>query len=307
MLDDIGPDVRLIILETSITTSGEFARGKAVQCGMSPGNAGCVAAAGRDACARANNHVLDFGPRGLADTVQALWAAGLRAVGAGPDGEAARRRAAVPVRGDGSVASVSGGTAGAGSRAGGAAAPTRPGINRLPGLSPATADDLLAQVQAAKRPGDIAVVSIHWGSNWGYRVDADQVRFARRLIDGGVDVVHGHSSHHPRPIEVFRGKLILYGCAHCIHDYQRVTGHRAYRDDLRLLYFVSLDPGTGQLAALRMAPMRARQMRLHHAPAADRQWLTAVPDRATQGTGARGYFPPYSMLSPCPTPHAAAP
>jgi hypothetical protein len=79
--------------------------------------------------------------------------------------------------------------------------------------------------------------SIYWGSNWGYRVDADQVRFARRPIDGGVDVVHGHSSHHPRSIEVYRGKLILYGCGDCIDDYEGITGHQAYRDDLLLLYF----------------------------------------------------------------------
>ena len=53
------------------------------------------------------------------------------------------------------------------------------------------------QAQAARRPGDITIISIHRGSNWGYDLDADQARFARRLIDGGVDVVHGHSSHHP--------------------------------------------------------------------------------------------------------------
>jgi hypothetical protein len=47
------------------------------------------------------------------------------------------------------------------------------------------------------RPGDIVIVSIHWGSNWGYHVDGDQVRFARRLIDGGVDLIHGHSPRGP--------------------------------------------------------------------------------------------------------------
>src|SRR5260370_25943119 len=111
MLDDIGPDVRLIILETSITTSGEFAPGKAVHYRMSPGNAGCVAAARPDACALANNHVLDFGPPGLADTLQALSGAGLRAVGAGSGRDAARRPAAVPVRGARRVVIVSCGTA----------------------------------------------------------------------------------------------------------------------------------------------------------------------------------------------------
>ena len=77
-----------------------------------------------------------------------------------------------------------------------------------------------------------------------------QVRFARRLIDGGVDLIHGHSSHHPRPIEVYRGKLVLYGCGDCIDDYEGITGYESYRDDLRLLYFASVQAGTGELAAL---------------------------------------------------------
>ena len=58
-------------------------------------------------------------------------------------------------------------------------------------------------------------------------MDPDQVRFAHRLIDGGVDLVHGHSSHHPRPIEVFRGKLVLYGCGDCINDYEGISGHQS--------------------------------------------------------------------------------
>jgi poly-gamma-glutamate synthesis protein (capsule biosynthesis protein) len=297
VLEDIAPDVRVINLETSITARGEFAPGKAVHYRMSPGNVGCLAAARPDACALANNHVLDFGRRGLADTLQALAGAGLRAVGAGPDREAARRPAAVPVRGGGRAVIVSCGTACSGIPAGWAAAPGRPGVNRLPDLSPATADGVIGQVQAARRPGDVVVVSIHWGSNWGYGVAPDQVRFARALIDGGVDLVHGHSSHHPRPVEVFRGKLILYGCGDCIDDYEGITGHRAYRGDLRLLYFASLEAGTGRLAALQMAPMQARKMRLHPAPAADRQWLRAVLDRISRGFGSRVDLRPDGMLA----------
>jgi poly-gamma-glutamate synthesis protein (capsule biosynthesis protein) len=195
------------------------------------------------------------------------------------------------------VVIVSCGTASAGIPPSWAAAPDRPGVSRLADLSAATAGDVIGQVQAARRPGDLAVVSLHWGSNWGYRVGADQVRFARRLVDGGVDLVHGHSSHHPRPIEVYRGKLILYGCGDLIDDYEGITGHRAYRPDLRLLYFASLDPGTGQLTALRMAPMRARNMRLQHAPAADRQWLTAVLDKISQPFGSRIELRPDGMLA----------
>ena len=77
-----------------------------------------------------------------------------------------------------------------------------------------------------------------------------QIRFAHRLIDGGVDLVHGHSSHHPRPIEVYRKKLILYGCGDLVDDYEGIGSHRGYRDDLRLLYLPRLDPVSGELVEL---------------------------------------------------------
>ena len=97
VIDDVAPDVRLINLETSVTRSAEFAPGKAVHYRMSPDNLPCVAAARPDACALANNHVLDFGRTGLRDTLDALSAAGLRAVGAGRDAGGARQPVAVPV------------------------------------------------------------------------------------------------------------------------------------------------------------------------------------------------------------------
>jgi poly-gamma-glutamate capsule biosynthesis protein CapA/YwtB (metallophosphatase superfamily) len=118
-------------------------------------------------------------------------------------------------------------------------------------------------------------------------VRGNQVRFARRLIDGGVDLIHGHSSHHPRPIEVYRGKLVLYGCGDCIDDYEGITGYENYRDDLRLLYFASVTPGTGELAALVMVPMQARNMRLRHASAADAEWLAATLGTISRGFGSR--------------------
>ena len=64
VLEDAAPDVRVINLETSITRSRDFAPGKAVHYRMSPGNVPCLAAARPDACALANNHMLDFGRRG---------------------------------------------------------------------------------------------------------------------------------------------------------------------------------------------------------------------------------------------------
>ncbi len=61
------PDVRIINLETSITRSKEFET-KGINYRMSPENADCLAAAAIDCCVLANNHILDFGRRGLLDT-----------------------------------------------------------------------------------------------------------------------------------------------------------------------------------------------------------------------------------------------
>jgi poly-gamma-glutamate capsule biosynthesis protein CapA/YwtB (metallophosphatase superfamily) len=287
----------VINLETSVTRRADFAPGKAVHYRMSPRNLPCVAVVRPDACALANNHVLDFGRTGLADTLGALAGAGLPTAGAGCDADRAWRPVAVPVPGGTRVVIFSCGTASSGILPGWAAAAGRPGVAFLPDLCRAAADDFIARARGARQPGDVVVVSIHWGSNWGYDVDRDQVRFARQLIDGGVDLIHGHSSHHPRPVEVYRGKLILYGCGDCIDDYEGIGGYEEYRDDLRLLYFASVRPGTGKLEALRMVPMQARKMRLHRACAADAEWLAMMLEQASRPFGSRIEVQPSGTLT----------
>jgi poly-gamma-glutamate synthesis protein (capsule biosynthesis protein) len=276
VLDEFAPDVRVMNLETSVTRSDDFAPGKGVHYRMNPANLPCLAAARPDVCVLANNHVLDFGRRGLAETLDALAGAGLRTAGAGRDIAAARRPAIVPLGGGGRVLVFALGAASSGIPASWAATGNRSGVAFVPGLSEAAADEVVDGVQRQKRAGDIVVASIHWGSNWGYAIPADQVRFAHRLVDGGVDVVHGHSSHHPRPIELYRGKVVLYGCGDFVDDYEGIPGHEEFRDDLRLLYFVTVDAGTGQLAGLRMVPMQTRGMRLRAASRADAEWLWGV-------------------------------
>ena len=83
LIDECAPDIRLINLETSITAGGEFAPRKAVHYRMHPDNIGCLTAIRPDACALANNHIFDFGVRGLSDTLHALTDAEIRGVGAG--------------------------------------------------------------------------------------------------------------------------------------------------------------------------------------------------------------------------------
>lgn len=286
LLDELAPDVRIVNLETSITTRGEPEPGKAVHYRMSPANLPCLTAGGVHACALANNHAGDFGPEGLRDTRQELVSAAVAVAGAGRDLDEARQPARVPVGGDRAVLLFSVATTSSGVPPHWAAAPGRPGVDLLADLSDRTADALAARVGAATWPGDLAVVSIHWGSNWGYDVPQEHVRFARRLIDGGVDLVHGHSSHHPRPLEAHRGRLILYGCGDLIDDYEGIAGHQRYRPDLRLLYLASVQPGSGRLTSLRMAPMQVRRMRLHHASPEDAARLASVLTQVGEPYGA---------------------
>jgi poly-gamma-glutamate capsule biosynthesis protein CapA/YwtB (metallophosphatase superfamily) len=286
VLDGLAPDVRLINLETSVTVSGEFTPGKAVHYRMSPANIACLTVARPDVCALANNHVLDFGRGGLAETLATLARAGLRSAGAGRDAAGAQRAAVISLAGRGRVAVTSCGAASSGIPRGWAAGVGRPGVHLLPSLSRPVAGQVASRAQAGRRPGDMVVISLHWGPNWGYEVRRDEVAFAHRLIDDGVDLVHGHSAHHPRPIEVYRGKLILYGCGDFIDDYEGIAGYQEYRDDLRLAYFASLRRGTGELAELRMVPMQARQLRLWPAVERDRRWLAATIGRISRPFGA---------------------
>src|SRR5690606_7936141 len=142
-----------------------------------------------------------------------------------------------------------GGTYASGSPASWAATPGRGGVHLLRRLSPAAADRLADQMGLPAATGQVSVVSLHWGSNWGYEIPPEHVEFAHRLIDRGVDIIHGHSSHHPRPIEVYRDRLILYGCGDLINDYEGIRGYEELRDALRVGELVSVDVAPGACAS----------------------------------------------------------
>ncbi|MGW7466060.1 CapA family protein [Streptomyces xantholiticus] len=283
VLDEAAPAARVVNLETSVTRHDTFAPGRHIHYRMNPANLPCLAAARPDVCALANNHVLDFGHRGLEETLDALAGVGLRTAGAGRNADAARRPAIVSVEGDRRVLVLSFGMTSSGVPQHWAATGERGGVHFVARASEAAATGTARRVRQVKRPGDVVVASVHWGSNWGYLVSRDQVAFAHALIDSGVDVVHGHSSHHPRPLEAYRGKLILYGCGDFIDDYEGITGYEQYRDDLRPMYLVSVEPDTGRLADVRITPLQARQMRLRHASHEDTRWLRALLDRIGRG------------------------
>ena len=78
-------DFRIVNLETAITSAETPWPDKGINYRMHPQNIGCLSAARIDACALANNHVLDWGYDGLSETLQTSDAAGIAHAGAGSD------------------------------------------------------------------------------------------------------------------------------------------------------------------------------------------------------------------------------
>lgn len=278
-LERVRPDARIINLETAVTKS-EDCLPKGINYRMNPENMPCITAAKIDCCVLANNHVLDWGYPGLLETLEALEKANLKIAGAGRNIEQAEAPAIMEVAGKGRVIVFSFGSVTSGIPWDWAASESEPGVNLLEDLSDGTVRRIADGVQAVKRRGDIVVASIHWGSNWGYAVPREQRNFAHKLIDeAGVDVIHGHSSHHAKGIEVYREKPILYGCGDFLDDYEGIGGYEEFRDDLVLMYFVSLDPSDGRLVRFEIRPLQIRNFRLNHVSKEDARWLRDVLDR----------------------------
>jgi poly-gamma-glutamate capsule biosynthesis protein CapA/YwtB (metallophosphatase superfamily) len=279
-LELVQPDLRIINLETSITTSNDYWEGKSIHYRIHPDNIQVLTAAKIDYCSIANNHVLDWGYAGLTETLETLKNASINSAGAGQTLQEAETPAVMDVEGKGRVIVFSYGLETSGIPYSWAASADKPGVNLLKDLSDQTVRHIRAIIEILKQPGDIVVASIHWGSNWGYEVPAEHTEFAHRLIDeSGVDVIHGHSSHHVKGIEVYNGKLIIYGSGDFLNDYEGIPGYESFRGDLALMYFAGVDPAIGRLVQLQMMPIQIKHFKANRALREDGLWLRDILNR----------------------------
>ena len=287
VLEQTAPDAHIINLETAVTTSDDHWPGKGIHYRMHPDNIGVLTAADIDCASLANNHALDWGRAGLAETIETLDTAGIETAGAGTDEDAASAPGIVEIDDGRRVLVFAFATPDSGVPPAWAAAGERPGISVLPTLGAETAERVAGAIDRRARDDDIVVVSIHWGGNWGYEIPDAQIDFAHRLVDdAGVDVVHGHSSHHAKGIEIYNDRLILYGCGDLITDYEGIGGHEQYRPDLSLMYLPTVDE-QGRLTDLALAPMRMHRFRLRRAGDEDRAWLRDMLNRESERFGIR--------------------
>lgn len=274
--DHAQADFRLVNLETAITRSDAWEK-KAFNFRMHPDNLPCLAEAKLDCCALANNHILDFGHAGLVETLESLARAGIGYAGAGRDSREAQQACVRELPQGIRILVFSWGCADSGVRPHWQAGPASPGVNFLPDFTENTARHMAEQVLSVRRPGDIVIASIHWGENWVREIPARHRWLAHYLIDHvGVDVVHGHSSHHPLGMEIHQGKLVLYGCGDLINDYEGKPQFQPMKPSLGALYFADLDIRTGHLHSLKFQPVQRRRFRLDMPSKEDSDWLMAM-------------------------------
>jgi poly-gamma-glutamate synthesis protein (capsule biosynthesis protein) len=282
MLPDLtahAPDLRIINLETAVTRSEKYRPIKGIHYRMNPDNWSVLRAALVDCCVLANNHVLDWGRDGLLETLDVLAAMDVKVAGAGRTRTEAEAPAILPVPGSRRVLVYAFASPSSGVPLDWAATADRPGVRLLDEHGNTAIENIARQIARECQKGDIVIASIHWGPNWGYEVAGADREFARRLIDEAqVDIVHGHSSHHPKGIECYRDRLILYGCGDLLNDYEGIAGEEAYRPDLALLYLVAVT-SDGRCRDLEMLPYRIARLSLNRATDREVQWLEKRMDR----------------------------
>lgn len=282
------PDVKIINLETAITTSDDYWVHKGINYRMHPLNIGVLTSADIDICTLANNHVLDWNYAGLEETITTLKNSGIQFSGAGNNITEAMRPAISELGLNKRVLVFSAGTDSSGVPATWAATANHSGVYYLPELSENSLVSIADNITKYRKPGDLIIFSIHWGSNWGYKIPELFRLFAHGLIEiAQVDVVYGHSSHHPRSIEIHQGKPILYGCGDFINDYEGIRGYEEFRGDLSLMYFLEFDNASLQFKNMTLIPLQIKKMSLHDASEKDCQWLL---ERMNHAAGFKAQF-----------------
>ncbi|KAF2116884.1 putative polyglutamate biosynthesis protein [Lophiotrema nucula] len=268
--------LNLINLETSATTHAKPWPDKVFNYRTHPANVQCLREARIGYASLANNHTLDFCGEALLETVRMLKDNGIQFAGAGETEEEARRPAVLDLR-DGEekyqvdVWSVSD-------------HPEDWSIVpnfHLIDYTSATRLRLkqLHTLTIETERSDLKIFSVHWGPNYSWTPSDDIRSLAHFLVDEcDVDIVHGHSSHHVQGVEVYKGKLIIYGCGDFVDDYAVKHGHR---NDLSAVWRVGLEVNQGDVGKrlkvkrLEVFPSRIKHFQANLLPRddEDHQWV----------------------------------
>jgi poly-gamma-glutamate synthesis protein (capsule biosynthesis protein) len=209
-------DIAVANLECAVAAGGEPAQ-KTYVFRAHHDLAGALAASGLTAMSLANNHILDFGLDGFAETLQNLESQEIATLGAGANLAEAERPLVYDIRGVkvALLAWVSYAPPDF------AAGDDRPGVAFLSDLN-----RMARKIQEAKERADAVVVILHGGKEYSFTSNAQQQTAARQAIDAGADLVVGHHPHVLQETEIYRGKLIVYSLGDLLFDIDNVDAAR---------------------------------------------------------------------------------
>jgi Bacterial capsule synthesis protein PGA_cap len=77
-------------------------------------------------------------------------------------------------------------------------------------LSSLNLNEIINRVLKIRKLVNRVVVSIHWGEEESSYPKKEDIFIARKLIDGGVDLIIGSHAHAPQPIEKYKNGVIAY-------------------------------------------------------------------------------------------------
>src|SRR5919107_887525 len=279
----LSADLRIVNLECAITDSEQpwTRTPKVFHFRADPSTVEVLRAARVNGCSLANNHTLDFEQRGLLDTLEHLKVAGIRYAGAGRSRKEVARPALLAARSADRTSRVAL-LAFTNNEPLFAAGPDRPGTNYLPvSLEPDVLRRVEAAVTAAREAGaETVVFSNPWGPNMVQRPSTLFRRFARAVVDRGVDVYYGHSAHVFQGVEIYRGKPILYDTGDFIDDY--VVDPRL-RNDWSFFFQVSVEEG--RFERLDLTPVKLSYARVDLATGGERETILDRMERLSAEMG----------------------
>jgi poly-gamma-glutamate synthesis protein (capsule biosynthesis protein) len=194
-------DFALANLEAPFTDRGEQVKDKQFTFRVPPKHAAGLKESGFDILHLANNHILDFGPEGLFDTMATLDALSLLYVGAGENIETAFAPV-IAERENEKNEKLRFGFLGF--------SMTHPeeyyaGKNK-PGTAFPFWGRYIAALDSLAPKVDIMVVSFHWGAEKMVTPKAYQIDMAHAAIDRGADIVIGHHPHVLQGLELYRSR-----------------------------------------------------------------------------------------------------
>jgi len=193
-------DITLANLEMPLTRRGREFTDKKFRFRARPEAVYALKKAGINVVTLANNHSMDYGATGLADTLEALKQAGINHVGAGCDLKTACMPLIREVRG--TRVAILGYSL------------TLPeqfwATENRPGTAPLREKPIMADIAAARGQADIVIVTVHWGEEGSTRLRDYQPRLARMMIESGADAVIGHHPHILQGIERYKRGIIFY-------------------------------------------------------------------------------------------------